>query len=220
MKPRILISRGPESSGLLEAAVERAGGEPVSLYCPSDELEFDGLLLGGGGDVDPIEFREPNRGSREIDPARDTAELALVNRCIYDGIPQLGICRGMQVINIGMGGNIYQDMNDAMLERHAAPEGEYKSHPIRIAMLTMMDELYGREGMVNSSHHQAVFRFGQGLYATGWDENGVVESLQHGSLPIWGVQFHPEVPPAEGEIDGQKIIDFFVARCKAAMEGR
>ena len=81
MKPRILISRSPESRGLYEQAVEKAGGEVLSLYCPDPDLAFDALILGGGGDVDPAEFMEPNLGSREIDVPRDKAELALVSSC-------------------------------------------------------------------------------------------------------------------------------------------
>ena len=90
MKPRILISRSPESSGLYEAAVERAGGEPLSFHCPDLEMDFDGLILAGGGDMDPEEFQELNLGSVEIDKPRDQAELALVSRCINEGKPLLG----------------------------------------------------------------------------------------------------------------------------------
>ena len=67
VKPRVLISRAPESSGLYEKAVEKAGGEPLSFHCPDPEMDFDALILGGGGDMDPMEFREPNRGSYDID---------------------------------------------------------------------------------------------------------------------------------------------------------
>ena len=87
MKPRILISRSPETSGLYEAAVEKAGGEPLSFHCPDIEMEFDALILAGGGDVDPRVFMERNLGSYDIDFPRDQAEIALVNRCIYENKP-------------------------------------------------------------------------------------------------------------------------------------
>ena len=103
MKPRILISRSPESSGLYEAAVEKAGGEALSFHCPDPEMDFDGLILAGGGDVDPSEFGESDLGSREIDLPRDKVELALVNRCVCENKPILGICRGHQVVNIALG---------------------------------------------------------------------------------------------------------------------
>ena len=220
MKPKILISRSPESSGLYESAVEKAGGEPVSCYCPDPEAPFDGLILAGGGDMDPKEFQEPNRGSVEIDPRRDQIELALVSRCVYENKPLLGICRGHQVVNIALGGTIYQDMREELLEIHAqTSDGASKNHSIQVAMMTMLDDLYGREMMVNSSHHQAVYKFGQGLYRTAWDEYGVVEAMQHGSLPIWTVQFHPEQMSGEnGAADGQKIFDFFLEQCRKHME--
>ncbi len=216
-RPRILISRAPESRGLYEAAVERAGGEPISLYCPDPEMDFDALILGGGGDVDPVHIMEPNHGSYDIDPARDEAELALVSRCVYESKPILGICRGHQVVDIALGGSIYQDMNDRLLAIHAlGPEGETRYHPLRVTTMTMLGDLYGQQILVNSTHHQAIHKFGQGLYGTAWDENGVVEAMQHGMLPIWTVQFHPEqLDGTNGTIDGQRIFDFFLERCRA-----
>lgn len=215
VKPKILISRSPKSSGLYEKAVEKAGGEPLSFYCPDPEMDFDALILGGGGDVDPLEFMERNHGSREIDVPRDKVEIALVTRCVYENKPILGICRGHQVVNIALGGNIYQDMTPELVAYHGEnQEGTPGTHPVRVAMMTMLDELYGREMVVNTSHHQAIYKFGQGLYATAWDEHGVVEAMQHGSLPIWTVQFHPEQLARGEEADGQKIFDYFLEQCK------
>lgn len=82
----------------------------------------------------------------------------------------------------------------------------------------MLHQLYGQEMVVNSSHHQAVRELGQGLYKTAWDENGVVEGLQHASLPIWTVQFHPEQMTG-ADADGQKIFDFFLDQCRKRMGG-
>ena len=220
MKPKVLISRAPESSGLYEKAVERAGGEPLSFHCPDPEMDFDALILAGGGDMDPIEFREQNHGSYDIDVPRDKAELALVSRCVYENKPILGICRGHQVVNIALGGNIYQDMSEAMLAVHVGNEdGTDKQHPVKLASYTMLGDLYGTdEILVNSTHHQAVRNLGQGLYRTAWDENGVIEALQHASMPIWTVQFHPERMTGEnGEADGQKIFDFFLDQCRKRM---
>lgn len=152
MKPRILISRSPESSGLYEAAVEKAGGEALSFHCPDPEMDFDGLILAGGGDVDPSEFGESDLGSREIDLPRDKVELALVNRCVCENKPILGICRGHQVVNIALGGNIYQDLSPALLEVHAqTSEGKNRTHPVRLSIMTMLGDLYGQEILVNSS---------------------------------------------------------------------
>ena len=94
VKPRILISRSPETKGLCEAAVEKAGGEPISQHCPDPEQDFDALILAGGGDMDPSEFFEKDIGSYDIDIPRDKAELALIRRCVAENKPILGICRG------------------------------------------------------------------------------------------------------------------------------
>lgn len=219
MKPRVLISRSPESSGLYEAAVEKAGGEALSFHCPDPEMDFDALILAGGGDMDPSEFSEPDQGSCDIDRPRDAAELALVSRCVYENKPILGICRGHQVVNIALGGNLYQDLPPKLRQIHAqTEEGKDRFHPIRVSMMTMLGDLYGSEMTVNSSHHQANRQFGQGLYATAWDEIGVVEAMQHGSLPIWTVQFHPEQMTGEdGGPDGQKIFDFFLDQCRKGL---
>lgn len=221
MKPKILISRSPKSSGLYEAAVEKAGGEALSFHCPDPEMDFDALILAGGGDMDPSEFEEPNLGSVEIDRPRDQIELALISRCVNENKPILGICRGHQVLNIALGGTIYQDMNPPMLDIHAQKEdGESRYHPIGIGVYTMLHDLYGDEIVVNSSHHQAVFKLGQGLYKTAWDENGVVEGIQHSKLPFWGVQFHPEqMNGADGGPDGQKIFNFFLDQCRKQLDG-
>ena len=93
VKPKVLISRSPESSGLYEKAVEKAGGVPLSFHCPDPEMDFDALILAGGGDMDPIEFREPNQGSFDIDVPRDKAELALVSRCINENKPIIFIVK-------------------------------------------------------------------------------------------------------------------------------
>lgn len=132
MKPRILISRSLESRGLYEAAVEKAGGEPLSFHCPDPEMDFDGLILAGGGDMDPSEFSEKNIGSYDIDIPRDKVELALVSRCVNEGKPILGICRGHQVVNIALGGSIYQDLNPNPVgdPRPNTGRGEpHSSHP-------------------------------------------------------------------------------------------
>lgn len=199
--------------------MEKAGGEALSFHCPDPEMEFDALILAGGGDMDPSEFSEPNRGSYDIDRPRDKAELALISRCVYENKPILGICRGHQVVNIALRWYDLSGFTPKLVEIHAqTAEGKNRSHPIRVSTMTMLGDLYGQEMVVNSSHHQANYKFGQGFYATAWDEVGVVEAMQHGTLPIWTVQFHPEQMTGEqGEPDGQKIFDFFLEQCRKSL---
>ncbi len=89
------------------------------FHCPDPEMDFDGLIFGWRGDVDPSEFGESDLGSREIDLPRDKVELALVNRCVCENKPILGICRGTSGGEHCSGGNIYQDLSPALLEVHA-----------------------------------------------------------------------------------------------------
>ena len=219
MKPRILISGSPTNRPNYESAVLRAGGDPMFYYCPSADISCDGLILAGGDDMDPEIFWEENQGSRGIDRERDLAELALMSRFVLEGKPVLGICRGHQVANVALGGNLYQDIGKKLGEIHAATEeGNERLHSIRIAFSTMLDRLYGEKGMVNSTHHQAVRALGQGLYATAWDEIGLVEAMQHATLPIYTVQFHPERMHGSGTLDGSKIFEFFVQECGKSMK--
>ena len=166
--------------------------------------------------MDPSEFFEKDIGSYDIDIPRDKAELALIRRCVAENKPILGICRGHQVVNIAFGGNIYQDLNPQLIEVHAQmKDGQNRFHSIRIRGMTMLGNLYGEEMIVNSSHHQANRKLGQGFYAVAWDSVGVIEAMQHGTLPIWTVQFHPEQMTGEhGEPNGQKIFDFFLEQCR------
>ena len=195
MKPRILISRSPESSGLYEAAVEKAGGEPLSFHCPDIEMEFDALILAGGGDVDPRVFMERNLGSYDIDFPRDQAEIALVNRCIYENKPILGICRGIQVMNVALGGTLIQDISDKQIYPHSdfPNRGNY-THPVRISEDTRLYKIMKTKMiMVNSMHHQVVDELGEKLKINAISPDGYIEGIELKDHPFCiGVQWHPE----------------------------
>ena len=101
-----------------------------------------------------------------------------------------------------------------MEHQHSETTGD-QVHQVTAPAGSFLHELYGERFSVNSSHHQANFKLGQGLYGTAWDAYGVIEAMQHGSLPIWTVQFHPEqMTGADGGPDGQKIFDFFLEQCR------
>ena len=191
MEPSILISTGGGDAANYIAAVEAAGGRGVVRYLPKPDLAYDGLLLAGGGDMDPALFGQENHGSRELDPARDRAELALLDAFLGTGKPVLAVCRGHQVVNVWAGGDLIQDLDPALAPFHGGGE-EDRVHPVRAGVGTLLHQLYGSVFPVNSSHHQALGRLGKGLTATAWSEGGVAEGLEHESLPLISVQFHPE----------------------------
>ena len=191
MEPNILISTGGGDAANYIAAVEAAGGRGAARYLPEPDLAYDGLLLAGGGDADPGLFGQTDRGSRGIDLARDRAELALLDAFLGAGKPVLAVCRGHQVVNVWLGGELIQDLDPALAPFHGGGE-EDRVHPVRAVEGSLLRRLYGPVFPVNSSHHQALGRLGKGLTATAWSEGGVVEAAEHESLPLISVQFHPE----------------------------
>lgn len=188
MKPRILISRSENSAAeLYSAALYGVGCVADSVYAPPPSSEgYDGLLLAGGGDIDPSLYGEEDRGSRSVDRARDDAEMRLCESFARGGKPILGICRGHQVLNVYFGGSLFQHIH-----RHSDPDGAV-FHSAKTEKGSVMRALFGEAPCVNSFHHQSVKRLGNGLRVTQSSDDGTVEALEHGELPIIGVQWHPE----------------------------
>lgn len=158
---------------------------------------FDGFVLTGGGDVDPSwygEEREPLCGASDAE--RDAFEMALFREASALLKPILGICRGIQVINVALGGTLWQDLPSQHPGTHATTDGTGEPrHPVTTA--GFLRTLTGREELtVNSYHHQAVKTLGGGLRAAGVSRDGVVEAVEHLSLPYCrAVQWHPELNP-------------------------
>lgn len=182
----IFIRGRAERYGNYCRAVVRAGGQVRFSEDPGDAEGCGALLLPGGGDLEPWRYGQENRASRNLEPDRDGAELALLARFAARGRPVLGICRGLQVINVFFGGTLIQD-----LPGHSALEEKDRLHPARTAPSFLLP-LCGPRCVVNSAHHQAADRLGQGLEAAQWAEDGVLEALYHRALPVWAVQWHPE----------------------------
>ena len=191
MKPSILISTGGGNAANYISAVEAAGGQAQAEYLPWPDLSYNGLLLAGGDDMDPALFGQIKKGSRGIDRARDEAELALLDAFLGAGKPVLAICRGHQVVNVWLGGDLIQDLDPALAPFHGGGK-EDRVHPIRAEEGTLLYRLYGPVFSVNSTHHQALGRLGDGLTTAARSEGGVVEAVEHRSLPLISVQFHPE----------------------------
>ena len=182
-------------------AVEAAGGRVRFGGRPEG---CGALLLPGGGDVEPWRYGRGNTASRGLEPERDTAELMLLERFSAAGKPVLGICRGIQIINVFFGGTLCQD-----LPGHAAADGKDSFNAVCTVRSPLLP-VCGPVCRVNSAHHQAVDTLGQGLRVVQWAEDGNVEALCHDCLPIWGVQWHPERLP--GEL-GERLFQAFLGLC-------
>lgn len=215
--PPIQISGEAGGMPNYENAVRRAGGVPLYGYCPEPDLSCAGLLLCGGGDPDPGLFGQQDRGSDPPDRDRDRAELGLIAAFLSAGRPILGICRGMQMISVALGGDLIQNLPPERLFFHGRSDRDLV-HPLRTAEGSLIHSLYGPRIQVNSNHHQAVGRLGRGLVATAWSEGGVVEVLEHPGLPVLGVQFHPERMSWEKRrpdtADGEPIFRWFLNQCR------
>jgi gamma-glutamyl-gamma-aminobutyrate hydrolase PuuD len=180
-------------------AVEGAGGVPI-LIPPQLSLAtiqaliatVHGLVLTGGGDLNPARYGENNTASTNISDDRDTAEEAALNLALDRGIPILAICRGMQVLNVALGGTLVQDIATEIgtIVVHASPRG---THPVRVTPGSRLACLLGTENAeVNSRHHQAIKTLGEGLIATAWAPDGVIEGVELPGQWVAGVQWHPE----------------------------
>lgn len=206
--------------------VVSVGGFPVLLPCHEavdvrSALDFlDGLLLPGGGDVDPIWFgEEPIVGIGSIDPIADAAEIALCDAFIKAGKPVLGICKGCQVMNIAAGGDIYQDLyrqtQTRLQHRQTAPDW-HPTHKVQVAPGSMLERIVGRSDLrVNSFHHQGVRRVADSLAACATAADGLVEAVEGRTAAFaLGVQWHPERTFYRQSWD-RAIFEAFIAACSA-----
>jgi putative glutamine amidotransferase len=185
--------------------IAQAGGVPVLLPPVagiSDALRrLDGLVLSGGGDVDPARYgAEREAACGPASAARDDAELDLCTAALAAGLPLLGICRGLQVINVALGGTLYQHLPDVVgHDGHSPQDGAYARHHVTVSAGSELAQALGRtEADVPTHHHQAIDKLGRGLIATAWAEDGIIEAVEfdHSGLSgqaMLAVQWHPEV---------------------------
>jgi putative glutamine amidotransferase len=231
-----------EAADLLPAtyaqAVAVAGGIPVLLPSPfapvsprspvadsggraAEQAEcvlarLDGLIISGGSDLDPARFgarRNPRTGP--ADHERDEWELALVHAAARSSLAVLGICRGMQVLNVAKGGTLVQHLPDAVgHDGHLPSIGRHARHDVRLDPTSRLGRLLGPSCSTATYHHQAVDAVGHGLVATGWALDGTVEAVEDSSSP-WtvGVQWHPEA------FEGRSLFEALVGACSAQMSG-
>lgn len=172
-----------------EKALNSLGVHAQTLLCTGKLQSFDLLVLPGGGDITPAFFGQKNKGSRNIDTELDILQIQALDLFVRQQKPVLGICKGMQLINIFFGGSIKQHLPTAC--RHEYINGD-QYHLTQTLPGSALRKLYGDRFVVNSAHHQGIDLPGKLLKVTQTCDDGVIEGIEHLSLPILGVQWHPE----------------------------
>ncbi len=216
-------------------AVLGLGAEPVIISVRKEHTEqstqneyldfaefkpenYDGLLIPGGGDIDPKRYGQENHGSTHIDKALDTLQFCILDSCIKAGVPVMGICRGYQLINVYFGGTLVQDIPTAAAHARYSAEEPDKVHMSQVNHGSWLSHIYGTKFSHNSAHHQAIDRLGTGLIADSRSvEDGVIEAMHHETLPIIGVQWHPErmcfANRRHDTVDGRYVLEYFLDIC-------
>ena len=208
-------------------AVQQAGGVPVALppqlsAASLQQLggELRGLLLTGGGDMDPALFGEaPHATLHDVAPARDTLETGALHLALARGLPVLAVCRGIQVLNVALGGSLYQDVaTDAgtQLPHSQKEPRDQPTHKVKVKPGSRLAETLGTDELeVNSMHHQAIKRLGRGLTAVAWAPDQIVEGVELGDPArfVLGVQWHPEELVGHSE-PARRLFAAFVAAAR------
>jgi putative glutamine amidotransferase len=189
----------------------RAGGGLAVLVAPGDEApeelltRLDGLVLSGGGDLDPAAYGgDPHARTYAVSPERDSFELALLRGALERGTPTLAICRGMQILNVVLGGDLHPHLPEGVGDTvvHRISQTEAASHPVRLEPGSALAGRLGATqlGSVPSWHHQALRRLGSGLRPVAWAPDDVIEAVELSGEPqLIAVQWHPELAGAAAQ---------------------
>lgn len=231
MNRKVLVAGIPENVTNYIAALEAIGCEPVvALELPTAEgldlSDFAGLLLPGGSDIDPALFGEKNKGSRTIHRELDEKQLALARIFAEAEKPILGICKGCQVLNVCFGGNLIQDLPNHDYHQWNREREEDEHHGAVAVGKNWISRLYGTDMVtINSAHHQAIDRLGEGLVVCQKSDDGVIEAVCHETKPIFATQWHPERMTGEWKakhpdtvtartacVDGGLVFNYFLQR--------
>ena len=198
-------------------SVEQAGGRPILIPPVEDAVEqtldvLDGLILSGGADIDPDHYGADRHPETTItQPERDRAELALLEGALAREMPVLAICRGMQMLNVVHGGDLYQHLPELVGHAgHRETPGVFSLHDVRLEPESRVAGLLGGHAVVHSSHHQGLGRVGDAIRAVGWAEDGSIEAIEDPAQRFAvGVLWHPE------EDEGKRLFEALVEEARA-----
>ena len=214
--------------------VTNAGAIPWLIPLVDDETlrgiyeKLDGVFLPGGADIDPVSYgKDPHPLCDKTDRERDRVELVLARWALDDGKPVLGVCRGMQLINLAAGGSLYQDVAEQMtgaIKHDYFPFGgqsfrrDYLAHEVNVVSGTRLAGVFGDGPLrVNSMHHQGVRELGSGLIANATASDGLVEGIEGGNgAYVVGVQWHPEALTDTQQASRKLFEDFVETAARSA----
>jgi gamma-glutamyl-gamma-aminobutyrate hydrolase PuuD len=203
-------------------AIEHAGARALLVPPSEDGVEetldaLDGILFSGGADLDPEVYgAKAHPETNGVRPARDRAEIALLEAALARDMPVLAVCRGVQVMNVARGGDLVQHLPDVVgNESHREVKGTFSEHPVRIEDGSKLGAVVADRAPVKSSHHQGLGRVGEGLREVAWADDGTIEGLEDpGRRFALGVLWHPEA----GE--DRKLFEALVAEARAYSEDK
>lgn len=203
-------------------AIVKSGGIPLCIPIDFDEIieTIDGLMLTGGYDVDPKFFgQKPHPKLGVVTEKRDVVEMQLVQKCLEKNIPILGICRGLQLLNVYFGGTLYQDIDDQFKTNicHKQTEERTKAtHEVKIKKESHLFSIVGKESfLVNSLHHQGIQQVGKSLKAVAKATDGIIEGIELENYPFCiAVQWHPEELAKIEDAPSKKLFEAFIEKAK------
>ncbi|MDO4411490.1 gamma-glutamyl-gamma-aminobutyrate hydrolase family protein [Cutibacterium sp.] len=195
-------------------AVRACAAQPVTLT-PTSYKELlptlDGVVIPGGSDINPVRYGQENVAAEDVNDANDSYELEVIDQTLRQGLPLFGICRGMQLLVVFLGGSLQQDINREI--HTGTPHGD-RIHGTSIKAHSFLSSIYPQMVRVNSAHHQAIRDLGDGCVPVQWSDDNVIEAVQHKRLPVIGTQWHPErmrggyARPDMG--DGTRVFQYFI----------
>ncbi len=231
----------PSLGGLAETGYVRgteiAGGNPVVLSADQDDSTVDdllslcsGVVLTGGEDVDPRRYRGDAEAAGNVSVERDDLEFQIIERALERDLPILLLCRGLQIMNVALGGTLYEDLPSqgvAGLDHDRTGSDISRDiHEVRVDGVELLRGVFPEDGFrCNSTHHQAIRELGEGLVAVGWSEDGIIEVVEYRGerTDAWiaGVQWHPERMLSERTGTNRRLFERFgEAVRESAEEGR